>query len=79
MQESSASSARTEEQHTAEKGPNDQADGLMRNKSAFTWKNLCYTVNTPTGERQLLDNEHGWIKPGKSGALMGSSGAGKAR
>ncbi|CAK7244663.1 MAG: ATP-binding cassette transporter snq2 [Sporothrix thermara] len=50
---------------------------LTRNTSVFTWKNLTYTVNTPTGERVLLDKVNGWVKPGMLGALMGSSGAGK--
>ncbi|KAK4223152.1 ABC-2 type transporter-domain-containing protein [Podospora fimiseda] len=57
------------------KGVND--DDLIRNTSVFTWKNLCYTVDTPDGPRQLLDNVQGWVKPGMLGALMGSSGAGK--
>lgn len=50
---------------------------LIRNKSIFTWKNLTYTVKTPSGDRVLLDNVQGYIKPGTLGALMGSSGAGK--
>lgn len=50
---------------------------LIKNTSVFTWKNLTYTVTTPTGERKLLDNVQGWVKPGTLGALMGSSGAGK--
>ncbi|KAJ5369162.1 ABC multidrug transporter atrF [Penicillium cataractarum] len=50
---------------------------LVRNTSVFTWKNLSYTVKTPTGDRLLLDNICGWVKPGMLGALMGSSGAGK--
>ncbi|KAH8801491.1 ABC-2 type transporter-domain-containing protein [Xylogone sp. PMI_703] len=52
-------------------------DQLIRNSSVFTWKNLTYTVHTPSGERVLLDNVQGWVKPGQLGALMGSSGAGK--
>lgn len=52
-------------------------ENLVRNTSIFTWKNLTYTVKTPTGDRVLLDNIHGWVKPGMLGALMGSSGAGK--
>ncbi|KAH8798615.1 ABC-2 type transporter-domain-containing protein [Xylogone sp. PMI_703] len=52
-------------------------DQLIRNTSVFTWKNLTYTVNTPSGDRVLLDNVQGWVKPGQLGALMGSSGAGK--
>ena len=50
---------------------------LIRNTSIFTWKNLSYTVKTPSGDRVLLDNVQGWVKPGTLGALMGSSGAGK--
>lgn len=50
---------------------------LVRNESVFTWQNLTYTVKTPSGDRKLLDNVQGWIKPGMLGALMGSSGAGK--
>ena len=52
-------------------------DQLVRNTSVFTWKDLTYTVNTPSGPRVLLDNVNGWVKPGMLGALMGSSGAGK--
>ncbi|KAM0309735.1 hypothetical protein ACHAO8_008783 [Botrytis cinerea] len=50
---------------------------LIRNKSIFTWKNLTYTVKTSDGDRVLLDNVQGYVKPGMLGALMGSSGAGK--
>jgi ABC-type multidrug transport system ATPase subunit len=50
---------------------------LLRNRSIFTWKNLTYTVKTPEGDRVLLDNVQGYVKPGMLGALMGSSGAGK--
>ncbi|RAR08086.1 multidrug resistance protein CDR2 [Stemphylium lycopersici] len=50
---------------------------LVRNTSIFTWKNLTYTVKTPSGDRVLLDNVQGFVKPGTLGALMGSSGAGK--
>ncbi|TLD39431.1 ABC transporter [Venturia nashicola] len=50
---------------------------LMRNTSVFTWRNLSYTVKTAAGDRVLLDDVHGYVKPGMLGALMGSSGAGK--
>jgi ABC-type multidrug transport system permease subunit/ABC-type nitrate/sulfonate/bicarbonate transport system ATPase subunit len=50
---------------------------LVRNTSIFTWRNLCYTVKVPDGERQLLSNIYGWVEPGSLTALMGSSGAGK--
>jgi ABC-type transport system involved in cytochrome bd biosynthesis fused ATPase/permease subunit len=55
----------------------DEGPDLVRNDSVFTWKDLTYTVKTPTGDLVLLDNVQGWIKPGMLGALMGSSGAGK--
>ncbi|KAI9925842.1 hypothetical protein MW887_005648 [Aspergillus wentii] len=50
---------------------------LLSNKSIFTWKNLTYSVKTADGDRVLLDNVQGYVKPGMLGALMGSSGAGK--
>lgn len=57
---------------------NTKADEqLIRNTSVFTWKNLTYTVKTSSGDRVLLHNVQGWVKPGMLGALMGSSGAGK--
>ncbi|KAJ4132863.1 hypothetical protein NW754_015677 [Fusarium falciforme] len=58
-------------------GSNSDGEDLVRNTSVFTWKNLTYTVKTPSGDRTLLDNVQGWVKPGMLGALMGASGAGK--
>ncbi|RBR12138.1 uncharacterized protein FIESC28_08772 [Fusarium coffeatum] len=55
----------------------DTSLALVRNTSVFTWRNLTYTVKTPSGDRTLLDNVQGWVKPGMLGALMGASGAGK--
>ncbi|KAJ9095227.1 hypothetical protein QFC20_006704 [Naganishia adeliensis] len=46
---------------------------LIENKSVFTWKDLTYTVKTAEGDRVLLDQVHGFIKPGTLSALMGSS------
>lgn len=60
-----------------EKKNSELENSLIKNTSVFTWKDLSYTVKTPSGDRLLLDNVQGWIKPGKLGALMGSSGAGK--
>lgn len=78
-----------EEAQVNEKAPREQSDDsdgvlsdqsggdLMRNTSVFTWRNLSYVVQTPSGPRTLLDNVNGYVKPGMLGALMGSSGAGK--
>jgi ATP-binding cassette subfamily G (WHITE) protein 2 (SNQ2) len=50
---------------------------LIKNTAVFTWENLTYTVKTADGDRVLLDNVIGFVKPGTLSALMGSSGAGK--
>ncbi|KAF3352304.1 hypothetical protein VdG1_09166 [Verticillium dahliae VDG1] len=52
-------------------------ESLIRNKAIFTWRNLTYVVKTREGDRVLLDDVQGYVKPGMLGALMGSSGAGK--
>lgn len=62
---------------TATPGDDSNQGKLIQNTSVFTWKNLSYTVKTPSGDRLLLDNVQGWVKPGMLGALMGASGAGK--
>ncbi|CAH0025077.1 unnamed protein product [Clonostachys rhizophaga] len=68
-----SSTLSTSEKFEADNGQTD----LIRNTSIFTWKNLTYTVKTPSGDRVLLDNVQGWVQPGVLTALMGSSGAGK--
>ena len=54
--EKSASSLPTSDSETAVEA------SLIRNTSVFTWKNLSYTVSTPSGDRVLLDNVQGWVK-----------------
>jgi ABC-type transport system involved in cytochrome bd biosynthesis fused ATPase/permease subunit len=60
-----------------EEARDEPTTNLIRNTSVFTWRNLSYVVKVPGGERTLLDNVNGFVKPGTLGALMGSSGAGK--
>jgi len=53
-------------------GDADAAQGegekaLVRNTSIFTWRNLSYVVKTPSGDRTLLDNISGFVKPGMLG------------
>ena len=43
----------------------------------FTWENLNYHVPVKGGQRQLLTDVYGYVKPGSLTALMGASGAGK--
>jgi ATP-binding cassette subfamily G (WHITE) protein 2 (SNQ2) len=66
-----------ESQKSESESQSDTNDQLVRNTSIFTWRNLTYTVKTPSGDRVLLDKVSGCIRPGTLGALMGSSGAGK--
>ncbi|KAF9562319.1 hypothetical protein EC968_005269 [Mortierella alpina] len=52
----------------------------MAKGSVFAWEKLNYVVPfkaDPTGQKQLLTNVAGLVKPGSMTALMGSSGAGK--
>ncbi|RPA84036.1 hypothetical protein BJ508DRAFT_413060 [Ascobolus immersus RN42] len=57
----------------------DTAGQMLKIESTavLTWENLCYTVPVPGGQKQLLDNIFGYVKPGELTALMGASGAGK--
>ncbi|KAL7904164.1 Brefeldin A resistance protein [Trichoderma velutinum] len=52
--------------------------GFVKSKDVFTWQNVCYDLTVKGGvQRKLLDNVHGYVKPGTLTALMGESGAGK--
>jgi ATP-binding cassette subfamily G (WHITE) protein 2 (SNQ2) len=45
--------------------------------ATFTFENVSYFVNVDGGEKQLLTEVSGYVKPGQLTALMGASGAGK--
>lgn len=51
--------------------------GIAKNESLFTFTNINYTIPLQKGERQLLQDVQGYVRPGKLTALMGASGAGK--
>ncbi|KAG0149123.1 hypothetical protein CROQUDRAFT_714111 [Cronartium quercuum f. sp. fusiforme G11] len=51
--------------------------GLIKTRKPFTWEGLTYDVAVPGGQRRLLNEIYGYVKPGTLTALMGSSGAGK--
>ncbi|KAL8713735.1 MAG: hypothetical protein Q9220_002261 [cf. Caloplaca sp. 1 TL-2023] len=51
--------------------------GVARNESLFTYQNVNYTIPYEKGERRLLNDVQGYVRPGKLTALMGASGAGK--
>lgn len=48
--------------------------GVAKNDTIFTWQNVNYTIPYQGGERKLLQNVQGYVKPGKLTALMGASG-----
>ncbi|KAL9131178.1 MAG: hypothetical protein Q9217_000831 [Psora testacea] len=50
---------------------------VAKNESIFTFTNVNYTIPYEKGERKLLSDVQGFVRPGKLTALMGASGAGK--
>ncbi|KAK4686950.1 ATP-binding cassette, subfamily G (WHITE), member 2, PDR, partial [Tremellales sp. Uapishka_1] len=65
-------------QEAFRRGELDQdLSGLKQAEQPFTWAGLTYTVPVPGGQRQLLNDIYGYVKPGSLTALMGASGAGK--
>lgn len=50
--------------------------GLAKNTSVFTWKTVNYTIPYEGGQKKLLQDVQGYVKPGRLTALMGASGAG---
>lgn len=53
------------------------SDLKLKSESVLTWENLNYDVPVPGGERRLLNDVFGYVRPGELTALMGASGAGK--
>lgn len=51
--------------------------GVAKNDTVFTFQNVNYRIPYKGGERQLLQNVQGYVRPGRLTALMGASGAGK--
>lgn len=45
-----------------------------RSRKALTFESLNYSVPTSGGQKRLLNNIYGYVKPGTLTALMGSSG-----
>ena len=54
----------------AEKVNNNPSSGLTAGASVFHWEDLCYDIQIKGKDRRLLDHVDGWVKPGKSTALM---------
>ena len=56
---------------------NHAISGVAKNEAVFTFTDVNYTIPYEKGERKLLDNVQGLVRPGQLTALMGASGAGK--
>ncbi|KAK4969905.1 hypothetical protein LTR28_000452, partial [Elasticomyces elasticus] len=53
------------------------AKGIVKNETIFTFTNVDYVIPYKGGDKKLLSNVEGFVRPGKLTALMGASGAGK--
>ena len=51
--------------------------GVAKNETVFTYQNVNYKIPYEGGERKLLSDVQGYVRPGRLTALMGASGAGK--
>ncbi|KIW64177.1 hypothetical protein PV04_09130 [Phialophora macrospora] len=58
-------------------GRKEELGHLAQHQNVFMWRNICYDIKTRDGDKRLLDQISGWVKPGTLTALMGVSGAGK--
>jgi ATP-binding cassette subfamily G (WHITE) protein 2 (SNQ2) len=54
----------------------EPVEGIAKNTAIFTWQNVNYTIPVKGGQKSLLQDVHGYVKPGRLTALMGASGAG---
>ena len=50
---------------------------IQKQEAVFHWHDVCFDIKVKGGERRLLDQVDGWVRPGVLTALMGESGAGK--
>ncbi|KAI0009296.1 ABC-2 type transporter [Xylariaceae sp. FL0662B] len=66
-----------EDSATQEEEDQRAMQSVAKNEAVFTFQNVNYTIPFQGGERKLLQNVQGFVRPGKLTALMGASGAGK--
>ncbi|KAF4980544.1 hypothetical protein FZEAL_3479 [Fusarium zealandicum] len=59
------------------KSDQELAQEVAKNETVFTFQDINYTIPFEKGERKLLHDVQGYVRPGKLTALMGASGAGK--
>jgi ABC-type multidrug transport system fused ATPase/permease subunit len=56
--------------------PAGEVKDIAQSTSIFTWQDVHYTIPYQGGQRKLLQDVHGYVKPGRLTALMGASGSG---
>jgi ATP-binding cassette subfamily G (WHITE) protein 2 (SNQ2) len=61
-----------------ESDSDDTVAAVSKNETIFTWQNVNYTIPYEGGDRKLLQDVSGFVRPGRLTALMGASGAGKS-
>lgn len=71
--------AATSEEEVKERQEKDRRamQNVAKNETIFTFQNVNYTIPFQGGERSLLRDVQGFVRPGRLTALMGASGAGK--
>ncbi|PCH00277.1 CDR ABC transporter [Penicillium occitanis (nom. inval.)] len=52
-------------------------EGIAKNTAIFTWQHVNYNITVKGGQKRLLDDVQGYVRPGRLTAMMGASGAGK--
>ncbi|KAK7421621.1 ATP-binding cassette transporter snq2 [Neonectria punicea] len=62
---------------TKETSDSDNVKQVAKNETIFTFRDVNYTIPYEKGQRKLLQDIQGYVRPGKLTALMGASGAGK--
>lgn len=73
-QKENAVNADSEKTQPGETG--DEVKDIAQSTSIFTWQDVNYTIPYEGGQRKLLQDVHGYVKPRRLTALMGASGAG---
>lgn len=62
---------------SSKSGGGDVTHQVAQNETVYTFQGINYTIPFEKGERKLLADVQGYVRPGKLTALMGASGAGK--
>lgn len=69
--------AMASEGQAAGESTDESLQKVAKNETVFTFQNINYTIPYENGQRKLLQDVQGYVRPGKLTALMGASGAGK--